>query len=63
MTSRLPGCECPRVADFHQNGVITTLHKLGTRDLGRIEAELVAYSAERPIAQFADIAPLLNKST
>lgn len=38
------------MADFHQTGVITTLHALGPRDLGRIERELVSYSAERPVA-------------
>jgi glucosyl-3-phosphoglycerate synthase len=38
------------VADFHQSGVITTLHRLGTPDLARIERDLVSYSAERPIA-------------
>ncbi len=38
------------MADFHQNGVITTLHRLGDRELEALEAELLAYSAERPIA-------------
>ena len=38
------------MADFHQTGVITTLHTLGRQDLARIEADLVSYSDERPIA-------------
>ncbi len=50
MTLGGPQCECPSVADFHQTGVITTLHTLGKRDLHRIESELVTYSRDRPIA-------------
>jgi len=38
------------MADFHQTGVITSLHRLGPSDLGRLEADLVRYSEERPIA-------------
>ncbi len=38
------------MADFHQTGVITSLHRLGAPDLGRLEQELVRYSRERPIA-------------
>ncbi len=38
------------MADFHQTGVITSLHRLGEPDLARLEAELVQYSEERPIA-------------
>ena len=38
------------MADFHQTGVITTLHTLGRTDLARIERDLVSYSVERPIA-------------
>lgn len=38
------------MADFHQSGVITTLHRLGESDLCRLEAELVRYGQERPIA-------------
>ena len=38
------------MSDFHQTGVITALHRLGPTDLGRLEAELLEYSAERPIA-------------
>ncbi len=38
------------MSDFHQTGVITALHRLGTTDLPRLEAELLHYSAERPIA-------------
>ncbi|MCH7599940.1 MAG: glycosyl transferase [Myxococcales bacterium] len=37
------------MADFHQNGVISTLHRLGAPDLGRLERELVDYASQRPI--------------
>jgi glucosyl-3-phosphoglycerate synthase len=38
------------MTDFYQTGVITTLHKLGTPSLERIEAELRGFGAVRPIA-------------
>ncbi len=38
------------MADFHQGGVVTTLHRLGRTDVGRLERELVSYSDTRPIA-------------
>ncbi len=38
------------MADFHQNGVITTLHKLTDRPLEEMEAELVTFSKTRPMA-------------
>jgi len=38
------------MADFHQTGVITSLHRLGEPDLARLESELVRYSQERPVA-------------
>ena len=38
------------MADFHQSGVITTLHRLGGPDLERLECELLDYSRTRPIA-------------
>ena len=38
------------MSDFHQTGVITTLHRQGRPDLPRLEAELVSYSNDRPIA-------------
>ncbi len=38
------------MADFHQSGAIATFHKLGKTDLEKIEAELLWYSKERPIA-------------
>ncbi len=37
------------MADFHQTGVISTLHRLGVPDLPRLENELVSYSNQRPI--------------
>lgn len=44
------GARLRLVADFHQTGAITTLHRLGPRDLGRLESELLEYSGVRPIA-------------
>lgn len=38
------------MADFHQSGVITTLHRLGEPGLARLEAELQRYSRQRPVA-------------
>lgn len=38
------------MADFHQTGVISTLHRLGAADLQRMEAELEEHAAARPIA-------------
>ncbi|MAG31048.1 MAG: glycosyl transferase [Deltaproteobacteria bacterium] len=38
------------MADFHQTGVITSLHRLGEPDLARLESELVRYGEERPVA-------------
>jgi len=38
------------MADFHQTGVITSLHRLGETDLGRLENELVRHTQERPVA-------------
>ncbi len=37
------------MADFHQTGVITTLHRLGRVDLNRLETELEAFSYQMPI--------------
>jgi glucosyl-3-phosphoglycerate synthase len=38
------------MADFHQTGAITTLHRLGPSDLERVEESLTRTSASRPIA-------------
>jgi len=38
------------MADFHQTGVITTLHRLGRGDLARLERELYMHGWVRPIA-------------
>jgi glucosyl-3-phosphoglycerate synthase len=38
------------MADFHQNGVITTLHNLAPRPLDEMESELVKFSKQRPMA-------------
>jgi glucosyl-3-phosphoglycerate synthase len=38
------------MTDFHQTGIITTLHNLGNPSLERLEVELKEYAAKRPIA-------------
>ncbi len=38
------------MADFHQSGVISTLHRLGRADLQRLERELHHHGKERPVA-------------
>ena len=38
------------MADFHQTGIITTLHRLGKPSLERLEAELTAFAPSFPIA-------------
>lgn len=38
------------MADFHQNGIITTLHNLTDRSLDEMETELVSFSKTRPMA-------------
>jgi glucosyl-3-phosphoglycerate synthase len=38
------------VADFHQTGAITTLHRLGRPDWRRLEADLLRNSRTRPIS-------------
>jgi glucosyl-3-phosphoglycerate synthase len=38
------------MADFHQTGVISTLHRLGGSNLEQQEREILSYSRERPIA-------------
>lgn len=38
------------MGDFYQNGIITTLHNLSNRSLADLEAELVKFSARRPMA-------------
>jgi glucosyl-3-phosphoglycerate synthase len=38
------------VSDFHQTGVVSTLHRLGRRDLARLERELGDPSRSRPVA-------------
>jgi glucosyl-3-phosphoglycerate synthase len=37
------------MGDFHQNGVITTLHNLGQRPLENMEAELESFKPSRPM--------------
>ncbi|MBG79019.1 MAG: glycosyl transferase [Alphaproteobacteria bacterium] len=37
------------MADFHQNGVISTLHKLGDRPVEELEERLIEYAKERPM--------------
>jgi glucosyl-3-phosphoglycerate synthase len=38
------------MSDFHQSGMITTLHRLAPAGLERLETELKYFSKERPIA-------------
>jgi glucosyl-3-phosphoglycerate synthase len=38
------------VADFYQNGIITTLHNLTDRPLEDLEKELISYSRSRPMS-------------
>jgi glucosyl-3-phosphoglycerate synthase len=38
------------MADFYQTGVVATFHRLGEFNLEKIEAELLWYAQERPIA-------------
>ena len=37
------------MADFHQTGVVTTLHRLKRDNVDRLEAELEGFSRNRPI--------------
>ncbi|MEM6581245.1 MAG: glycosyl transferase [Pseudomonadota bacterium] len=37
------------MADFHQNGIVTTLHNLAQRPVEEIESELLEFSVERPM--------------
>jgi glucosyl-3-phosphoglycerate synthase len=45
------------MADFHQTGVVTTFHRLGTTNLERMEKELMEFSRHRPIALVLPITP------
>lgn len=38
------------MADFYQNGIVTTLHNLSDRPVEELEAELVSFSQKRPMA-------------
>ena len=38
------------MADFYQNGIVTTLHNLSERPIEELENELVAFSEKRPMA-------------
>ena len=38
------------MGDFYQNGIVTTLHNLRTRPVEELEAELVRFSKNRPMA-------------
>ena len=37
------------MADFHQNGIVTTLHNLSERPIDELEADLTGFSAKRPL--------------
>lgn len=38
------------MADFYQNGIVTTLHNLSERPIEELEAELIQFSEKRPMA-------------
>ena len=38
------------MSDFHQNGVVTVLHRLGRPNLEQLEAELERHAGSNPIA-------------
>ena len=38
------------MADFHQHGIITTLHHLETLPLEELEAQLMSFRKQRPMA-------------
>ena len=38
------------MSDFFQNGIITTVHKIGDRPISELEIELKQYSRKRPLA-------------
>src|SRR5687768_10521775 len=38
------------MSDFYQTGVVTTLHRLGTKSLEAIEADLIHYTDRRRVA-------------
>ena len=37
------------MADFHQNGIVTTLHNLSERPVEDMEQELLSFSKRRPM--------------
>jgi glucosyl-3-phosphoglycerate synthase len=37
------------MSDFHQNGVVTTLHNIGNRSLHELETELTSFGRHRPL--------------
>ena len=38
------------MSDFHQNGLVTVLHRLGASNLEQLEKELERHAASNPIA-------------
>ena len=38
------------MADFYQNGIVTTLHNLSERPVEELESELLNFSEQRPMA-------------
>ena len=37
------------MADFYQNGIITTLHNIADRPIEALEEELISFSKQRPM--------------
>ena len=44
------GVKLRNMGDFHQSGLISTLHRLGQANVERLEAQLLRFSRKRPIA-------------
>ena len=42
------------MSDFHQNGLVTVLHRLGASNLEQLEKELERHAASNPIANTAN---------
>ena len=43
--------DCRAVSDFHQDGMISTLHRLGETDLSSLENTLTEFTQDRPVAR------------
>ena len=48
------------MSDFHQNGVVAVLHRLGQPNLEQLEAELQRHAMNNPIALIFDFVGQVN---